>query len=129
MPSVSPDLGAGTTVTFSSGYVSKALSLDWSGVTREAVATTTLDTTGGKTFIPSDTYDPGTLEGSMQLNTANSPPITGAAETVTLTFPDTSTWAASGFMTDVSAGLEPEGVMTIDFTIKLSGDITFTPTV
>ena len=123
---VTPDLGHGVVVTFSSSFLARLLSLEWTGLKREAVETTDLATSGGKTFMPGDNYDPGELKGQIQFDTDATPPIAGAAETVTVTFPDAETWAASGFMTEFDiSGIENDTVMVADFTIKLSGTITF----
>lgn len=123
---VTPDLGHGASITFASGFIAKILSIDWGGISRAAIETTVLDTSGGKTFMPGDNYDPGQISVEMQFDSDAAPPITGAAETVTLTFPDGETWAASGFLTEFEIGnVTNEGVMTANATIKLTGSITF----
>lgn len=125
MPAVTPDLGHGATMTFATGFISRVNSLSWDGISRVAVDTTTFDTNGGKTFIPSDTYDPGSLSVEMQFDSDASPPIDQSPETITLTFDDLETWSAQGFLTDYSFTLEDEGVITATAVMKLSGSITF----
>lgn len=123
---ITPDLGHGTAITFSSSFLARLMSLEWTGIKREAVEASTLATTGGRIFLAGDIYDPGELKGQIQFDTDATPPITGAAETVTVTFPDAETWAASGFLTEFEiSGIESDAVMVADFTIKLSGVITF----
>lgn len=132
MPAVTPDLGSGNTntiITFDGSGTSamfvNVLRFDWSGIHRDAVDTTTLATTGGKTFIPADTYDPGSLNVEMQLDTDRSiTPITNTAEACTITFPDGETRSASGFLTDFAMNVD-DGVMTATGTIKFSGNITW----
>lgn len=124
---VTPDLGHGAAISFQTGFFAKLLGVEWTGVHREAIETTVLDTSGGKTFIPGDNYDPGELHVTMQFDTDSAwvTAIAAAAETVTLTFPDAETAAASGFMTDFQiTDITNEGVMTAEATVKLTGSIT-----
>jgi hypothetical protein len=117
---------------------------EWSGITRESIATshhaTTLQSTdefGSKTFIPSDLVDPGTLSMTVHANTlqtdaTDQPPVGLVAETVTLTWPkaagDTTaaTWASSGFVTECTATWPLEDVVAFDITVKLTGNVTVT---
>jgi hypothetical protein len=126
MASIIPDLGFGATITFSSSFfTARALNIQWTGMEREWVETTTLATTGGKTFVPSDVYDPGSLEVEMQFRSGTTPPIVGASETVTITFPDLETWAASGYMSGIEWTAPLTGdVMTARATLKFTGAIT-----
>ena len=84
-------IGTGATVTFSSGYLAEIISIQGSGTTRAAIATSHLGTTGGMTYIPAKLYDPGTLTVELQMVPGTTPitPLTAAAETITVTFPDT----------------------------------------
>ena len=122
-----PDLGHGTAISFQSGFLAKLISVAWGGMERAAVETTVLDTSGGKTFIPGDNYDPGELTVEMQFDTDSAwlTALTAAAETVTITWPDAETAAASGFVTGFEiSNVTNEGVMTATVTIKLTGTIT-----
>lgn len=126
----------GVTITFSSTYFTNVTSVRWTGVNRAPISTSNSSTAGGMEFIPSNLYDPGELqvEGYVD-NTKNfTTPITGAAETVTVTKLATGqslggTCAASGFLTSWDWGgpadESPEAA-TYSATIKFSGDITFT---
>lgn len=125
MPAVTPDLGHGTAITFSSGFLALLTGVSVSGISRNAIDTTTFATSGGKTFMPSDTYDPGELSVTMQFDTDASVPITGAAETVTITWPDAETFSASGFLTSFEITASDEEVMEATAGIKFSGNITF----
>ena len=127
---VTPDLGHGATVTFQSGILGKILSIDWSGIAREAIPTTVLDTSGGKTFTPGDNYDLGELVVECQFDTdaAWNTAIAAAAENTTVTFGDSQTWMGSGFLTNLDIGnITNEGVMTSTATIKFTGSITLGP--
>jgi hypothetical protein len=121
------DIGTGSTITFSSSYFATILSIEWSGMKRDAIPTSTMATTGGRTFVPSDTYDPGELQVEFQYDSAKSPitPMTAVAETVTLLFPGAAlSLAASGYMTDMSITDRFEPLITAKATIKFTGAIT-----
>lgn len=121
------DIGTGSTITFQSGYFAKILSIEWSGMKRDAIPTSNMATTGGQTFVPSDTYDPGELRVEYQYDSAVSliTPLTAAAEAVTLVFPTSAlSISASGYLTDVSITDQNETLITATATLKFSGTIT-----
>lgn len=127
------DSGFGVTITFSSTFLASITNVEWSGISRKAIATTHAGTSAGAaTFLPSDIEDYGELKVDLLFNPNDAPPITGAAETVTVTFPipaggnTACTWAASGFLTDFQVGVPIDDVMTATATIKFSGVVTFT---
>jgi len=100
------DEGFGTTISFSSGFLAEVQSVSLSGYERNAIETTHMTSTNGwRTFQPSDLKDPGTLSLDISFRPNDNIPITGAAETVTVTFPVPSggstgaTLACSGFLT------------------------------
>lgn len=126
MAAVTPDTGAGASITFSSGFFATLLGLEWSGISREVVETTTLGvTSGGRTYLPAKRYDPGSIVARMQFDSDLSPPISAVAETVTVTFDDAETWAASGMLVDFAFTVEGDELMEATATVKLTGDITF----
>lgn len=122
------NIGTGTSITFATGFFAEILNVNWSGIERAAIDTTHMGTTTAMTYTPGTYFDPGELSVEMAFDGSLEPPWNDAAETVTVTFPDTgtTTWAASGFLTgfDVTAPLEDRQTATC--TIKLSGDITVT---
>jgi hypothetical protein len=63
----------------------------------------------------------------LLFNPATAPPIGGAPETVTITYPDTSTVAGSGFLTDYDNESPYDNLMTATATIKFSGTLTYDP--
>ncbi|MGH6867178.1 MAG: hypothetical protein ACREDO_13685 [Methyloceanibacter sp.] len=126
MPAVTPDTGIGTAIAFSTGFLSRVLSIEISGIEREELDGTTMASTGGaKTFLPGDLYDPGEMTVEMQFDTDAAPPITGTAETITITWPDAETWACSGFLKSMSVNAMPEEIMTATAVIKFTGPWTF----
>ena len=126
MAAITPDVGTGATIS-GSGQTGNVLSISWSGISRPAVDTTHLGTTTARTFMPGDLYDPGELTVEFQLDSDQTWGTTIAAEaaTITITFADAETWAASGFMTSLEASVPLEDVMTVTATYKLTGAITF----
>lgn len=119
------DSGFGTTITFSTGYFAEIISVDGPDLSRESIDTTHMATTSGlMTFIPSDLIDNGTLSVEMAYLPGTAPPISSAAETVTVTYPDSSTAAFSGFLTSFSPSIPIDDRMTASAEIKVSGAIT-----
>lgn len=121
-------LGHGTTITFSSGYFADIVSAERSGVSRAIVPTTSFATTGGQTFVPGDTYDPGELVVEAQRDPSVAVPILGAAETITITFPTgapAETEVFSGFLAEHSYVLRDVEKVVETLRIKASGGITY----
>lgn len=123
-------IGTGSTITFSTGFFAEILSINWSGIEREAIETTHMGSTGWKQFLPGNLVDPGELEVEMFFAPETPPPITGAIETMTVTMPSagaggTSTWAGSAFMTEFEFEDPVEDVMKATATLKITSTITF----
>lgn len=123
------DVATGATITFDTGFFAEILGINWTGISRESIDTSHMGTTTAMTYTPSTLFDAGEIQVEMAFVPATTPAWGGAAETVTVTWPDSgaATWAASGFMTnfDIQATLEER--ITATATLKLSGDITVTP--
>lgn len=124
------DQGTGTTIAFgTSSFHSGVTFIDVSGsMSRGAVETTHLGTTGYRTFEPEDLPDPGTISVTFDFDPGELDVtgliITKAAETVTITFPN-GTYAGSMFATNVS--FSPAAVntrMTCSMDLKVSGAVT-----
>lgn len=123
------DQGTGITITFDSSYFASILSMNGPNIERDSIEVTTFATTGGREFVPSDVYDPGSVEAEILLAPGTSPNVVGgAAETCTVTFSnaDASTWAATGFMTAINPTAVLNDRVKANCTIKLSGDVTIT---
>ena len=68
MPAVSA-VGTGTTIVLGGITLTvDRMSIGASGIRRESIETTHLGTSAARTFIPSDLYDPGSLEVAFQLD-------------------------------------------------------------
>lgn len=124
------DIGTGSTITFgTSGYSAELLNIAWSDFSRESVGTAHMGSTPSQSFMPGDLYDGGTLTLEFHFKTNEAVPITGAAETMTVTFPivtaaDAATWACSGFVTGFEFTDPLEDKMVATMTVKLTGDVT-----
>ena len=119
--------GKGTTITFgTSGWAADKLSLSGPDQTREAIDTTHLGSTDdNKSYIPDDFAEPGTIDFTAVYDPDDGdPPINGAAETITITEPDGTTRAASGFISAVSYTRALGARMEVSGTIQLTGDHT-----
>lgn len=126
--SFATDIGTGSTVTFgTSGYTAEVVNISWDSIEREFIDSSHLGSTAGKEFLIGDLYDPGVLNLDLHLgfNAADTPPITGAMETITVTLPNATTMSASGALQSVSAVFPLEDKMVSTFACKMSGDITW----
>ena len=122
------DFGTGASLLFAtSGWAFEMLDFSWSGIERNFVDTSHLGTTTARTFIVSDLYDPGslTIQGHLDQDAAGNPKITNALETITMTFPNSKTWAAEGALQTFEVTVPLEDKMLVTATIKFSGEITF----
>lgn len=126
------DVGTGTSMTFAtSNFSAELLSVSLEGVSRPALKTSHLGTTNYDTFMKGDLTDPGEIQITFQYNPNTQPPINGAAETITITYPvpagssNGATHVGSGFLTDFSVTSELETVIQATATLKLSGTLTF----
>lgn len=127
------DVGTGATMTFgTSSYAVEITGINLSGVSRAVIDTTHLGTTGARTKRPGDLYEPGTIQCEIHWDPDEQPPITGAEETVTLTFPieagnsSGASLAATGFISEFSAAVPLEDKMTGSYTVQLADDHTWT---
>jgi hypothetical protein len=128
------DIGDGASITFgTTAFTGSFKTLQHTGVSRTPVDITHLGSTNAKEFMPGDLYDPGEISGTLSYNPDAQPPITNAAETITITFPvptgsnNGATMACSGFVTQFDEPtLENDSEMIANITIKLTGQITWT---
>lgn len=123
------DLGTGTTIAFgTSGWAANVVSIGDLGEERPSIDTTHLATSDARTYIPGNLRDGGTLTIEAQHDPSQLPPITAAAETITITFEDTSTCGFTGFCTSYKIGgiTSDEALMTATVSIKVSGKLTWT---
>jgi len=123
------DVGTDTRIAFAtSGFTADLLSLGGADITREVVETTHMETATWRTYMPGDLTDPGSSDMEIAFDPDDQPPITGAVETITITFPvpagmtNGATRACSGFVSNWSWGpLTIDERMTASITIKWTG--------
>ena len=126
------DIGDGTTIAFgTSGFDAYVDSIRWSGENREMIDMSHIGTTGGMPFLPSDMYDPGTLQLDIHHDSDQEPPLTGAMETITVTFPlrsgvTNATFVATGALQNYEFNSAKREKISASMTVKLSGSPTFT---
>lgn len=128
------DVGTGSTIQFgTSNFDGAILSIEQSGISREAIETTDLSTTGARTFIPGKLYDGGELNLEIAYELDKVPPYEGDPETITMRGPlqsgELTAAGASftGFINNMSRAFAIEERMACSITIKVAGNITEIP--
>lgn len=128
------DVGTGTTIAFgTSNFTADLLSLDSGGASRESYETTHMGTTGDMTFSPKSLVDRGTIDIEIAFDPDDQPPIAGAPETITITFPipaggsSGATLVGSGFVTEWAFSVPLEERKTATATIKWAAGVTWSP--
>lgn len=129
------DEGAGATVTLGTATwdtAAKIVSVAFDAIARAALETTYLGTTGGRTFMPEDLPDYGSVTFEFLHIDSIAPPY-AAAETITVTYPTAvgqstpATVACSGFLLDYTPGGAAVGeLMKGSAKYKFTGAMTFT---
>ena len=90
------DVTTGATVVFgTSAFSAELLSIGLPSMARGTVDTSHMGTTVALTHLPVDLIEWGELELELNFDPDEEPPLSGAAETVTITFP-TPAGGASG---------------------------------
>jgi len=118
-----------TTVVFgTSAFAATLLGLTPPGAERGSYDTSTLATSAWMTQAAADLAKAKNLKMHIEFDPTTYPPITAAAETITITWSDGSTWVFTGFIVDYSptdgvSGERMEG----DVEVAVSGTITVNP--
>lgn len=128
------DTGNSSTIVFgTSSFAADYTMIGGVEQSRPSLETSHLGTSNYATFMPGDLVDSGELECEFHYNPNNQPPITGAAETITITFPVPSglsngaTAVFSAFVMNwKSADLENNEIMSATVTLKITGGVTWT---
>ncbi len=126
--------GHGTTLTGgSTGLIGNVISMSGPSQVRDSLDISTMDSTSKFREFISGMIDAGEVTFDVNydgaaggtandLNTA----LTAATETWTIAFPDTSTWACSGFITGLGFADPFDDKITQSVTIKFTGVPTYT---
>lgn len=124
--------GFGTTLSGStSGAVANITSITTPGPEAGDIDVTVMSSTlGWREHIPSGLKEAGTIEVGcwyVKAQSAVFAALVGAAsQTWTITLPDGSTWACSGYVQKLGGESPLDGGITQPITIKLTGQPTFT---
>lgn len=128
----------GTTIAFATtSFTANFNQIGGTEESREAIETTHLGTTDYRTFAVGDLVDPGGFDAEFQWNPSfgTFPPISSAAETITITFPLASgevtnaTLAGTGFLTSAKGGDAVRNATDLavgTLTVKWSDQATYT---
>lgn len=129
--------GVGTTLQYSTdggttwNSLAEVLNISGPGMTRDTIDTTALDTSGGyRTFI-AGFKNPGTLTFNASFEKSQYNTLKTQFESDTLvkykvTTPDNSTFEFDGLVTEMPLTIPPDDKITMDVTIQISGQVTFT---
>lgn len=120
------DVATGATITFgTTGFSLQIRSFSIDGIEIPKLDVTHLGTTGYRSFIFGDLKNPGDITMQCWFDPTWDPTL-GTSETITITWPDSTTWAFTGAITKYSVNAEEEAVMTADVTVSIAGAITVT---
>lgn len=121
-------IATGSTVTFaSSSFSAEITAINWGGIARVALQSSSMSTTNDHTFVTGALVDNGEVSIDVLFDGNESPPIitNGAAETVTIKWgANTNTYAASMINTGWEMAAALEELMTGTVTLKPSGALT-----
>lgn len=127
------DTGTGAALVFTtSSWTAEIMSIEHSGVSREAIDVTHLGSTSARAFIPGDLYDPGELDVEYHHNPDNPPPFTATAEIVQIKFPLSGTITTASqdkismFIVDLGKTIPLEDKMVGTIKLKCTGPISHT---
>ena len=108
------DVGTGTTAVFgTSSFAMNVTNVSGGDMTRAVIDSTHMGTTGERTKIFGDLFDPGSIELELALDPEDQPPIT---------FPSTATLAGTGATTAWSWNSPLEDKMTATMTFTWDGE-------
>ncbi|KKL27192.1 hypothetical protein LCGC14_2387670 [marine sediment metagenome] len=116
--------GTGTTVTFgTSAFAAELLDVSGPNVTRESLDITHMGTTEAREFVEATLYDGGEVTFTLQYDVDDTPPQSGATETVTIAFAGTGNVNFSGFLTSFSVTAAIDEIMQATMGFKVTGAV------
>lgn len=119
--------GNGTTIVFgTSAFSANLLSVNPWGYERGSIPTSHMGTTDAMTFCPGSLYDGGSVEITFEYDGTQSPPVSEAAEAITIDVAGGGVGKKVGFdafMTGYGATVEMDGRMTSSMTLKVTGEV------
>lgn len=129
------DFGTGTAITCSGNATlatwvaaTEVTNIEFTDLwTRESVDFTHMESTTARAFKPTDLYDPGTMNVTVQFDeTLIMLPVATETITWTVTFPAGATFICNGFIVNYGKAVAVEEKMQQTFSVKLTGAISGT---
>lgn len=120
------EISTGTTITFQTGFCAEITAVNFGGMSRPVIDLAHMGSTDVRAQAIGKLYMPGALTVELLFDPDTAPPIAEDAESVTVTFPDSTTWVGTGALTDFSWGAPLEDKMTASATLSFTGAITVT---
>ena len=118
------DLGNQTTLTWV-GFTGLLTSVNWT-MSRGSVETTSMGTTGARTFRSDELYDSGDVNAEVQFNDEQvSPVLTGTAATLTIKWAGETpnAWTADAFCTGYTANASIGELMSSSVSFKIGTEV------
>lgn len=108
-----------------SGFTAKKVSLTVNDQSVEDIETSHMgQSETGRTYKPTDLINNGKISGQAYFDPSETPPVGSVDASGVITWPDGATWTAEMYMQSASIGAERDGMLMLDFSITISGDIT-----
>lgn len=125
-----PELGFGATVEFPGGFTARVLSIKHSGIKREDIDVTYMESADGAKdgymeFLPSELVDPGELEVEIQHDATQAPPIAEDRQNISYTFASGNGFSCDGYLNEYSIEAAHDGLITATAKMKFSGTPTW----
>ena len=124
--------GHGTTLAIGGSAVGQIISISGPNMTRDSIEITNMGSTNKwREFIPG-MLDAGectvdVVYDGTAVATFLAAQLTQTAQTITVTFPDTGTWAASGFLTSLGHSIPYDDKVSQSVGMKFTGAATINP--
>jgi len=122
------DVGTGTTIAFAtSSFTAELLALNGNDITRADIDVSHMGSTAYMEYQPGALVDGGSIDIEIGFDPDVQPPVSAAAETITITFPVASgnssgaTFVFTGYVNTWSFAVPLEDRMTATATIKVDG--------
>ncbi len=118
-------VGTGISIAFATGFLAEILNVADQGMERASIDASHMGSAQME-FLPGQLQNWGQLECEIAFDPDSKPPLDAAAEVVTITYPNGTTWARTGFMTGFQYQAPLEERMTATASIKFTGDLAVT---
>lgn len=121
-----PVVGTGITISGGGGFAAEILNIEDAQMQRARIPASHMGS-ANMDYLPGQLVDWGQLDIEIAFDPKSIPPLGLATEVWTITYPDGSTWARSGFAENFRYTGPLEERMTGTLTVKFTGDLTVVP--